>query len=157
MAAQPVPAADLLAAFLVAQGLAVAAQPAVPDPAVWYVVVGPLPPNGERAVAINPTGGEVGPKVMRADESYQPTCVLIIRGPDDFSGYDYGQQLEAAFAAVGGPAGPVTLVGVRNNNYTLFKAYCYTRTTPLGREQTTRRELFSLNVRLNAALAPGVP
>jgi hypothetical protein len=151
----PVPADDVLRAYLNALGLT--ASPSNPNPPAggWPAITGTLPPEGaDEFVAIAQTGGVYQGKTHNDGERIvKPTVVLSLRSAAYPDGMAKGRAIEAAMDKVGLPVAdggvgkPVVAVGT--DSYILDAVLVTIPTMKIGQEEANRRDLFTLNLMLS--------
>ncbi len=148
--------AQIFAQYLIDQGVAVGPAPTGTG---WGVVSGPLPlysgegTVGDRFISVTDTGFIYQGKIQNTGErSVYPTVSVMIRSPSDYNvGWDKCQEIEAAADAVGVTPGLLNapLVTVYGQNYRLTHAHVGVATVPIGIEEQSLRQLFTINLQLN--------
>lgn len=147
--------AQIWAQHLINTGVAVGPNP---TGTAWGVVSGPLPlyPGGtggrDRFISVQDTGAVLHGKIMETGErSKHPTVQVTVRSPANYNeGWDKCQEIEAKADAIGVTPGLANapLVAVYGNNYRVTVAHVYIDTLPIGVEEESRRQLFTINIEL---------
>jgi hypothetical protein len=147
--------AQVWAQHLINQGVAVGPNP---TGTAWGIVSGPLPlyPSGtggrDRFISVQDTGSVQHGKLMPTGErSRHQTVICTLRSPADYNqGWDKCQEIEAKADAIGVTPGLANapLVTVNGNNYRVTVAHVYIDTVPIGIEEASKRQLFTINIEL---------
>lgn len=144
--------ADTLRQYMVTLGIAV--TPSSGNP--WPIVSGPMPAtltSPDKYISVNNTGAiNRGRDQRTGSRAEQPTCQFMVRAEDEDDVYDKCQEITAALDRVG--TAPPTGVGwvtvtTEGDSHLLRAAHVTTPPSYIGLEETSRRVLYSINVRLS--------
>jgi hypothetical protein len=142
----PDPPADIVAAYLIQQGLAVApTNPPTNPPTDWQVTSSKMPDAGDNALAVRDLTPIKDGRVMNTGETvYHYSIQVKIRGVDYVTGHARAVVIANDFDGLKQATPQIVYNG---RTYKLGPA---TVTVPLTHwgEETRKRELFGLNVKL---------
>ncbi len=150
--------AQIFRQYLIDQGVAVGNAP---TGTAWGIVSGPLPlyssegSGGGRFISVQDTGFVYEGKVQQTGErSVRPTLQIMVRAPADYNvGWEKCQEIEAKADMIGVTPGlanaPLVQVdGTGGNSYRITTAHIFVATTPIGIEEQSNRQLFTINLQL---------
>lgn len=151
--------ARVFAQYLVDRGVGVFSSPGTG----WGVVAGPLPvaTGGtayDRWISVIDTGAVIHGRVHNnvGETTKTPTAIVTVRSPTNPDlGWDKCQEIEEVARPVGTGGGayqPTVTVGA--NQYKLMRAHCYITTVPIGIEEQSKRQLYTINFRLDIREVP---
>lgn len=147
--------ADILKRYLIQLGLAVSPLGTLTSSS-WPASVGTMPVATDRDnyISLNDTGALYAGKIQQTGQRVIfPTLQIMIRSLDYSIGCDKGVSIQDALDKIGLPPsrGGVGWVVIRVDgvDYTIKAALVTVPVTKIGMDETNRRQLFVINVRLS--------